>query len=209
MADITDVNIEDRMDKFVINTDKVYRIPLRYFCDIGKINFLVKTDLKIKCNLETEMKKLFELKKKVTNITSPDAKIIFTKAHFIQFEQFLLNKNFRQYIKAITISSKILEIGIQKPPLRKTYEMSIGSQSFSIDFLGSNRQFYWLEISVVFDKSDKRSTMCDSYNVKKAAQFIKSVELGNISQAYSLTNQRKYEVSHDTHTLQTICRLEL
>ena len=42
------------------------------------------------------MKKLFEYKKTVTSIGALDAKIIFTKAPFIQYEQCLLVKNFRQ-----------------------------------------------------------------------------------------------------------------
>ena len=102
-VDITDENIEDRIDKFsdVINADKVYRISLRYYCDLRKINFPAKIDLKIKCNLETEMKILFALKKKEANITCPDAKTAFTKAPFIQYEQFLLNINSRQYIETI------------------------------------------------------------------------------------------------------------
>ena len=77
-VDITDDNIDDRIHKFadVINTEKIYQIPSRYFCDIGKINFPVKIDFKIKCNLATEMKKLFESKKEVTTIVALDAKII-------------------------------------------------------------------------------------------------------------------------------------
>ena len=47
------------------------------------------------------MKKLFESKRKVTAIGAPDAKIIFTKALFLQYEQFLLDKNFRQYLETI------------------------------------------------------------------------------------------------------------
>ena len=65
-------------------------------------------------------------------------------------------------------------------------------------FLGPNRQFDQLEISLVFHKSDNHLTICDSYNVEKAAQFIKSVELETISEAHSLINQRKYEVYNDT-----------
>ena len=42
------------------------------------------------------MKKLFESKKKVTSIGESDAKIIFTKAPFIQNEQFLLVNISRQ-----------------------------------------------------------------------------------------------------------------
>ena len=45
------------------------------------------------------MEKLFESKKKVTTIAAPDAQIIFTRSPFIQYEQFLLDKNFKQYWK--------------------------------------------------------------------------------------------------------------
>ena len=43
----------------------VYRIPLKYICDIGKINFLTKIDMSIRLTLETDMKKLFERLKMV------------------------------------------------------------------------------------------------------------------------------------------------
>ena len=54
LRDIIDDNIDDRIDKFtnVINTSRMYRIPLRYFCDLGKINFPVKINFEIRCNLE-------------------------------------------------------------------------------------------------------------------------------------------------------------
>lgn len=52
-------NMKDREDKFPVQIDSkyVYRTPLKYFCDLGKINFPTKIDLKIHCTLETEMKK--------------------------------------------------------------------------------------------------------------------------------------------------------
>ena len=62
------------------------------------------------------MKKCFQSKKKVTAIGAPDAKIIFAKAPFIQYEQFLLDKYFRQYLETM-ISKKILRMGVQKRPL--------------------------------------------------------------------------------------------
>ena len=67
----------------------VYRIPLRYFTDLGKINFPTKIDYRIKLHLEKEIKKLFVTRKLLANdasIPGPDAKIIFTKAPFIQYE---------------------------------------------------------------------------------------------------------------------------
>lgn len=33
--------------------------------------------------------------------------------------------------------------------------MQVGSQEFTIDFKGYDRQFDWLGISLVYDKSDK------------------------------------------------------
>ena len=62
------------------------------------------------------------------------------------------------------VSKKILRMGMQKTPIQKLYEILIGSDSISIDFLAPNRQFDWLEISLVYDKSDKHTTIYDSYN---------------------------------------------
>ena len=117
----TDDNIEDKEDKFAmqIGSKSVYRIPLKYFCDLGKINFPTKIDIKICCTLETEMKKLFESKKKVMAIGAPDAQIVFLKAPFIQYEHILLTKSFRQYLETIMLSSKVLRMGIQKNTIEK------------------------------------------------------------------------------------------
>ena len=47
----------------------------------------------------------------------------------------------------------------QKTPIQKTYEINIGQDSIDIDFLGTNRQFDWLEMSLVFDKSNKHNNL--------------------------------------------------
>ena len=67
----------------------------------------------------------------------PDAKITFTKAPFIQYEQLLLDKNFRQYLETMFFK-KILRMGTQKSPIQKTYQINVGADSIEIDFLGSN-----------------------------------------------------------------------
>ena len=82
-------------------------------------------------------------------------------------------------------------MGVQKTPIQKTYEILIGSDSIKIDFSDSNRQFDWWEISIVYDKSDNRTTIYDSYNVELAAKYIKSVKLSNFTEIYSLTNEKK------------------
>ena len=106
--DITNLNINDRITKFQdqLKNEYAYRIPLRYFTDLGKINFPLKIDFRIKCHLKTEMRKQFECKKKVTTIAAPDAQIIITRPPFIQYEKVLLDKNFRQYLETIMVSKK-------------------------------------------------------------------------------------------------------
>ena len=117
-----------------------------------------------------------------TAIPAPDPKIIFTKAPFVQYEQILLDKNFRQYLETI--------MGAQKTPIQKTYEINVGQDSLDIDFLGANRQFDWTELSLVYNKSEKHTIIYYSYNVEIAAKKIKSVKLANFTEIYSLTNEK-------------------
>ena len=207
--DAKDLNIDDRITKFQdqLRDGYVYRIPLTYFTDLGKINFLVKTDFRIRCHLETEMKRLFQSRKVLAStatVPAPDAKIIFTKAPFIQYEQILHDEHFKQYLETIMVSKKILRIGAQKIPTQKTYEINVGQDSLYIDFLGLQRKFDWLELSIVYHKSHKHTTIYDSYNIELTAKSIKSVKLSNFAEIYSLTNERKYDIDNLTqkHLLQ-------
>ena len=158
------------------------------------MNFPVKIDFRIKCHLETEMKRLFESRKVLCStaiIPAPDVKIIFTKARFIQYEQILFDKSFRQYLETIMASKKILRMGAPKRPTQKTYKVNVGQDSLDIDLLGLQKQFEWLELSIVYEKSDKHAAIYDSYNVEVASKTIQSVKLSNFTKIYSLTNEKK------------------
>ena len=65
-------------------------------------------------------------------IPTADAQIIFTKAPFIQYEQILLDKNFRQHLETIMVSKKILRMGAQKTPTLKTYEINKGQDFLNV-----------------------------------------------------------------------------
>ena len=80
------------------------------------------------------------------------------------------------------VSKKNLCMGAQKTLIQNNYEINVGQDSINIDFLGSNRQFDWLEISMVYDKSDRQTTIYDNYNIE----------------IYSLTNEKKYDVDNLT-----------
>ena len=147
------------------------------------------------------MEKLFESRKVVAAngaIPALDAQIIFTRAPFLQYEQILLDKNFRQHLETIMVSKKFLRMGAQKTPIQKSYEIQKGSKTLNVEFLGANRQFDWVEISIVPEKSDKHSSIYDSYNREMASQLIKSVKLINFSDLYSLTNEKKFDVDNLT-----------
>ena len=88
------------------------------------------------------------------------------------------------------VSKKVLWKGTHKTPIQKTYEINTRQDSLNIDFLGTNRQFDWIEISIIYSKSDKHTSIYDSYNVKLAAKTIKSVNLSNFTEVYSLTNEK-------------------
>lgn len=66
-----------------------------------------------------------------------------------------------------------------------------------MNFWGSNRQFDWLEISIVSDKSDKH-TIYISYNREIAAETIKSLKLSNFTEIYSLRNEKKNDFDNLT-----------
>ena len=68
-----------------------------------------------------------------------------------------------------------LDEGIKKAPYQKMYKLQAGSQEFTADFKSCNRQFDWLKISLLYDKSDKHLTNYDSYNVESAARMIKKL----------------------------------
>lgn len=82
--------------------------------------------------------------------------------------------------------------------MQKTYEINVGQDSIDVEFLGADRQFDWLEISLVHDKTEKHTTIYDSYNREMAAQEIKSLKLNNFTEVYSLTNEKKYDVDNLT-----------
>ena len=80
-----DLNMDEQITKFKKQL-KNEHVSLRYFTDLGKINFLIKIDYRITLHLETERKRLFESRKvrsSGTALPAPDVKIIFTKGSYI------------------------------------------------------------------------------------------------------------------------------
>ena len=78
-------------------------------------------------------------------------------------------------------------------PYQQSFEINVGLQSLVVDFVGANRQFAFLELSLVYDKNDQHKIIYDSCNVEVATLKMKSLKIGNASSTYMLTIETKYD----------------
>ena len=67
-------------------------------------------------------------------------------------------------------------MGVLTAPYQQLFEISKGTQSLTVTFKGAQRQFQWLEISLIYDKSYQHLTIYDSYNLELAAKMIQSIK---------------------------------
>ena len=79
-------------------------------------------------------------------------------------------------------------------PYQQFFEINKETQSFTCTFKGAQRQFDWLEISIVFNKSYRHTTIYDSYDLKFAAKLIQATKFENISPTYSLTGKLFFDL---------------
>ena len=89
-ADRIDQNLSNRITSFngLISQKLYYRIPLKYFVDIGLVNFPEKTNTKFIFTLESNKNKLFESNAKVTAIPRPpDAQILYHDIPYISYHK--------------------------------------------------------------------------------------------------------------------------
>ena len=173
--DRTDPNLTYRIKELSDHIFKknFYRIPLTLICDLGKCNFAIKTDTRIIITLERNMNKLFESNKKVTTIpTEPDALIQIYDRPYVSYQEISLTKGADIYFTGILRSETALRQGLLESPYQQEFEVNIGTQHFTCTFKGVQRQFDWLEISIVYDKSYQHTTIYDSYDLELAAKLI-------------------------------------
>ena len=68
------------------------------------------------------MDKLLESRKVLaanTAIPDVDAEILFTRAPFVQYEQILVDENFRLHLETIMVSKKIVRMVLRKHQYKK------------------------------------------------------------------------------------------
>ena len=172
-VDRSDPNLTWRLNNLHDHTflKNEYRIPLGLLADLGLCNFPVQTDTRITITLERNLNKLFEDTKKCAAIptTDPDASIEFWDRSYIDYQEITLSSTWETYFKEIQQNESALRMRVLPNPYQQTFEINEGSQTVSVDFLGASREFNWLEISLVYDKSSAHETVYDSYDLELAA----------------------------------------
>ena len=199
----TDENLTERIQKFSqqLRNTVYYRIPLKYICGLGFVNSPIKFNTKWRITFENDLSKLFESN---TNLAAdaeypdnPDAKIILDSAPYLLYHQFSLEDTFRSYLESAMVSNQVLRTGLKLFPYQKSYEIVAGGQSKTFTFTNAFKQFEFLEISLVFDKSDQHLNIYDSYNAEVAATNIKYIKLQNASNTYSEFNMIKFDLDDE------------
>ena len=147
----------------------------------------MKTDARIIITLERNLNKLFESNKKISTIPdNPDALIQIYDRPYICYQEIRLTKGVDIYFAGILRSGTALRQGVLESPYQQVFEVNSGTQDFTFTFRGAQRQFNWLEISIVYDKSYQHTTIYDSYDLELVAKLIKTLKFENTSSTYSL-----------------------
>ena len=106
--------------------------------------------------LESNLNKLFETNAQAATVpANSDAKIIYHDTPYIYYQQITLDDNFLTYFKATLYAETALRTGVFNAPYQQSFELNVGTQSRKINFYGAAVQFEILEVSLVYDKSDR------------------------------------------------------
>ena len=166
--------------------------------NFGLVNFSMKTNTKIIPTLERNMNKLFESNRKLAVIPdNPNTLIQIYDRPYISYQEINLTKSADIYFNGILRSETALRQGVLPSPYQQLFEINTGTQTYTCTFKGAQRQFDWLEISIVYDKSFQHATIYDSYDLELASKIIKTIKFENTSTTYSLTGKLSFDIEKD------------
>ena len=158
----------------------------------------MKADTKIIITLARNMNKLFESNKKLAAIPdNPEALIQIYDTPYISYQEINLTKSADICFNGILRSETALRLGVLFSPYQQLFAINTGTQTYTCTFKGAQRQFDWLEISIVYDKSFQHATIYDSYDLELASKIIKTIKFDNTSTTYSLTEKLSFDIEKD------------
>ena len=199
-ADRTDDNIVKRTTDFTpasLLKKGYYRIPLKFFTELGNVNCQHNINTNFTFTLETNIMKLFENTAKADLNLEPDAAVNFHARPYITYNVIQLDSNFQQYFNNALIASSALRQGVFLNPYRQNFEIATGSQTQIVKFENMPTQIEWIEISLVPEKSYQHLTAYDSYDLEIAAKTIGNIKLNNVNSIYDSYTTHKYDLTDE------------
>ena len=116
---------------------------------------------------------------------------------YISYQELNLTKTANIYLSGILRSEIALRQGVLPFPSQQLFKINKGTQNFTFTFKGAQRQFDWLEISIVYDKSYQHTTIYDSYDLQLAAKLIQTIKFKNTSTTYSLAGKLFFDIEKE------------
>ena len=110
---------------------------------------------------------------------------------YIAYQEIDITQTFDIYLSGVLRSETALRMGGLPAQYQQMFEINKGMQSLTVTFKGAQRQFEWLKISLVYDRSYQYLTI-DSYDLELAARMIQIIKFENTSSKYSLTGKLEY-----------------
>ena len=90
-------------------------------------------------------------------------------------------------------------MGVLPALYQQLFEINRGTRSLTVTFKGAQRQFQWLEISLIYYQ---HLIIFDSYNLELAAKMIEKIKFEDTTSTYSLTTKLEYDCkNHDEKTM--------
>ena len=100
------------------------------------------------------------MNEKVANIpTDPDAFINIYARPYISYQEINLTQSADLNFTGILRLETGLRQGVLPAPYQQEIEVNTRTQDFTCTFKRVQRQFHWLEISIVYDKSYQHTTV--------------------------------------------------
>ena len=148
--------------------------------NFGLVNFSMKTNTKIIPTLERNMNKLFESNRKLAVIPdNPNTLIQIYDRPYISYQEINLTKSADIYFIGILRSETALRQGFLPSPYQQLFEINTGTQTYTCTFKGAQKQFDWLEIYIVYDKSFQHANIYNSYDLELASKIFKIIKFEN------------------------------
>ena len=94
-------------------------------------------------------------------------------------------------------------MGIFNALYQQSFEMNVGAQSRKVNFYRFPFQFEFIEILIVYDRSEQYQTIYDSYDLELAARNVHLITLENVTNSYSVTGMLECNIDNedDKHSL--------